>query len=144
MTHLPSRRGCKRYIVKNQFILLYLYYNWPIKPFLTPYDQVRFCHQVAERIRRWLSLGKAHYLSTGGSGQRFILGAFHFLTIGIHYFWVKEFISNFKIQIGLKKNFFRLPLKPVENFFTPPNSRQIWPFYFYRHCKYLETNLEVW
>ena len=35
------------------------------------------------------SLGKVHYLSTGGgSGQRFILGAIHYFTIGIHIFGV--------------------------------------------------------
>ena len=40
--------------------------------------------------------------------------------MGIHYFKVKEFISNFEIQIGLKKNFFRPPPKTRRKFFRPP------------------------
>ena len=54
------------------------------------------------------------------------------MMIGIHYFQVKEFISNFKIQIKKKtlKHFFSPPPKTRWVFFAPPpNSRQISPFY---------------
>lgn len=104
----------------NQFILLSLYYNWPVKSFLTPYDHASVCHQVAELIR-----GECH---------RWM----------VYFHWTALVFRTFSQANGCRYSFWLDHLVP-ELVFTPIASTNRWSSYLYYkrtyHGRYAQNEL---